>query len=93
MICISLKTKDFEHFFKCFLAIRDSSVMNALFTQNPIFLIELLGFLEVNFFISLYILDIIPPLGVGLVKILFPICRLLIFPINNGLCHKKLYSS
>jgi hypothetical protein len=26
LICISLMTKDFEHFFKCFLAIQDSSV-------------------------------------------------------------------
>jgi hypothetical protein len=30
LICISLMTKDFEHFFRCFSAIRDSSVMNKL---------------------------------------------------------------
>ena len=30
LICISLMTKDFEHFFKCFLAIQDSSVENSV---------------------------------------------------------------
>jgi hypothetical protein len=29
LICISLITKDFEHFFRCFSAIRDSSVVNS----------------------------------------------------------------
>jgi hypothetical protein len=28
MICISLRTKDVEHFFKCFSTIQDSSVEN-----------------------------------------------------------------
>jgi hypothetical protein len=31
-ICISLITKDFEHFYKYFSAIRDSSVVNSLFS-------------------------------------------------------------
>ena len=30
LICISLITKDFEHFFKCFSAIQDSSVVNSV---------------------------------------------------------------
>jgi hypothetical protein len=29
LICISLITKDFEHFFRCFSAIRDSSIVNS----------------------------------------------------------------
>ena len=33
LICISLMTKDFEHFFKCFSAIQDSSVVNSLFSS------------------------------------------------------------
>jgi hypothetical protein len=47
LICISLITKDFEHFFKCFSAIRDSSVVNSLFSSIPHFLIGLFGFLEI----------------------------------------------
>jgi hypothetical protein len=43
LVYISLMTKDFEHFFKCFSAIRDSSVINSLFSSVPCFLIELFG--------------------------------------------------
>ena len=52
LICISLMTKDFEHFFRCFSAIQFSSVENSLFISVPHFLIGLLGSLESNFFIS-----------------------------------------
>jgi hypothetical protein len=44
LICISLMTKDFEQFFKCFLAIQDSSVVDSLFITIPDFLIGLFGF-------------------------------------------------
>jgi hypothetical protein len=37
LICISLMTKDAEHFFKCFSAIWDSSVENSLFSSVPHF--------------------------------------------------------
>ena len=37
VICISLMSKDVEHFFKCFSAIRDSSVENSLFSFVPHF--------------------------------------------------------
>jgi hypothetical protein len=30
LICTSLMTRDFDHFFKCFSAIVDSSVVNSL---------------------------------------------------------------
>jgi hypothetical protein len=53
-------TKDFEHFFKCFSAIQDSSIMNSLFSSIPHFLIVLFGFLKVSFLSSLYIFDISP---------------------------------
>jgi hypothetical protein len=36
LICISLITKDFEHFFSCFSAIWDSSVVNSLFSSIPL---------------------------------------------------------
>jgi hypothetical protein len=78
LICIPLITKDFEHFFKCFSAIWDSSVVNSLFSSIPQFWLDsfcfyfcLLLLLLVSSLCSLHILDIISPLDVGLVKI-FP---------------------
>ena len=62
-------TKDPEHFFKCFLAIQDSSVENSLCSSVPQFLIGLFGVLESNFLSSLYILDTCPLSDVGLVKV------------------------
>jgi hypothetical protein len=69
LICIFLMTKDFEHFFMCFLAIQYSSVENSLFSSVPHFLTRLFGSLESNFLSSLYVLDISPLRDVGLVKI------------------------
>ena len=69
LICISLITKDFEYFFRCFSAICDSSAVNSQFSSIPCFLIGLFGFLLVSFLISLYTLDISPLLDLGLVKI------------------------
>jgi hypothetical protein len=37
LICISPMTKDIEHFFRCFSAIRYSSVKNSLFSSVPHF--------------------------------------------------------
>jgi hypothetical protein len=51
LICISLMTKDVEHFFRCFSAIQVSSVENSLFTYFP-FLIGLFGSLKSNFLSS-----------------------------------------
>jgi hypothetical protein len=64
-------TKDFEHFFKCFPAIPDSSVVNSLFCCVLKFLIGLFVVLEVNFLSSLYILDTSPLSDVGSVKTFF----------------------
>jgi hypothetical protein len=69
LICISLKSKDIEHFFRCFSANQVSSVENSLFSSVPHFLTGLFGSLESNFLNSLYILDISPLSDVGLVKI------------------------
>jgi hypothetical protein len=44
LICISLITKYFEHFFRCFSAIRDSSVVKSWFSSIPHFLIGFLWF-------------------------------------------------
>jgi hypothetical protein len=68
-MCIFLIIKGGEHFFRCFLVIQDSSVEKSLFSSVAQFLIGLFGFLESNFLISLYILDISPLSNVGLVKI------------------------
>ena len=53
LICISLMTKDFEHFFKCFSAIWYFSVENSLFITAPYFSTGLFGLLESNFLCSL----------------------------------------
>ena len=71
LIFISLMTKDFEHFFKCFSALWDYSVVNSRFSSIPHFLTGLFGFLETSYLSSLYILDISPLSDIGLVKI-FP---------------------
>jgi len=81
-ICISLITKNFEHFFMCFLVIQDSSVVNSILH----FSIGLFVFLVVSFLSFLYILDISPLLNVALVKIFFPIYMLLICPIEYVVC-------
>jgi hypothetical protein len=91
LICISLMMKDVEHFFRCFSAIRDSSVVNSWFSSIPHFLIGLFHFLVINFLSFLYILDISPLSDVGLVKIFFPICRLPICLIDYGLCFTEAF--
>jgi hypothetical protein len=70
LICISLVIKDVEHFFRCFSAIRYSSVKKSLFSSVPHYLIGLFGFLESIFLSSLYILANSPLSELGLVKIL-----------------------
>jgi len=69
LICISLMTKDVEHFFRCFSAIHHCSAVNSLFSSELHFLIGLFLSLRSNFMISLYILDISPLSVEGLVKI------------------------
>ena len=64
LMCISLMTKDVEHFFKYFSATYTSSVVNSLFISMLHFLIGLFVVLEVNLS-SLYILDISPLLGMA----------------------------
>jgi hypothetical protein len=68
-ICIFLMIKDIEHFFRCFSAIRYSSVENSLFSPVPQFLIGLFVFPESNFLSFIYIFDISPLSNLGLVKI------------------------
>jgi hypothetical protein len=69
LICISLVTKDVEHFFSCFSAIQCSSIENPSFSFVAHFLIGLFSSLESNFLTSLHIVNISPPSDIGLVKI------------------------
>ena len=55
LIYFSLKTKDFEQFLKCLLAIWESSVEDLLFKSVPHFLTRLLVFWCTVFFSDLYI--------------------------------------
>jgi hypothetical protein len=93
LICVSLMTKDFEHFFKSFLAIQDSSLVNSLFGS----LIGLFGLLEVSVLRSLLILNISPLSDVGLVTFFWffclPFCRLPICLIDDVLCLSEAFSS
>lgn len=67
---------------------------NSLFSSIlHFFLIGLFGFLVVKFLCSLYVMDISPLTDVGLVKIFFPICRLLISTIDYAPDLQKLFSS
>jgi hypothetical protein len=72
LICISMITKDFEHFFSCFSAIQDSSVVDSWFSSIPHILMGSYVFSVIKFLSSLYILDISPLSDVGLVKMFFP---------------------
>jgi hypothetical protein len=78
LICIFLMIKDVEQLFRCFSAIRYSSVEDSLFSSVPLLLIGLFGFLESTLLSSLYILVISPLSDLGLVKI---------FPQSVGCLH------
>jgi hypothetical protein len=47
-------TKDFEHFFRCFSAIQDSSVVNSLFSSIPPFFDWVVYVLVVSFLSSFF---------------------------------------
>jgi hypothetical protein len=78
LICISLMIKDFEHFFRCFSAIRYSSGENSLFSSEHHFLIVLYNFLVStllsSLYIFLYIYWILVPYLIKIGKDPFPIC-------------------
>jgi len=69
LICISLMTKNVEHFCICFSAIQHSSAVNSLFSSERHFLIGLFVSLQSNFLGSLHIFDMSPLSVVALVKI------------------------
>jgi hypothetical protein len=65
--------------------------VNFLFTSIPHLSIGLfVCFFVISFLSSLYILDIIPLLDVGLVKF-FPVCQLLICSIDSVLCLTEVF--
>ena len=68
LICVFLVAKSIEHFFRCLLAIRESSVETSLFGSVPQCLIGLFGLLVFDFLSSLHILDICPLSDIGLMK-------------------------
>ena len=92
LICISLMTKDVEHFLKCLSAILDSSVESSLFRSVLHFFIGLCVLLVTNFLSSLCILMIRPLSDVGLVKIFSHSvgCRFVLLTVSFAL--QKLFS-
>ena len=68
-----------------------SSVENSLFSSVPHLLTALFGFMDSNFLISLYILDISTLLDIGLVKTFSPNSQLPFCPIESVLCLTKLF--
>jgi len=87
LICISLMTKDVQHFFRSFSAIPHSSPENSLFSSEPHFSIGLFVSLRSNFLSYLYILDISPLSVVGLVKIFSQsvVCRFVLTTVSFAL--------
>jgi hypothetical protein len=67
LICISLMTKDADHFFKGFSGLWYSSLEISLSKLCTPFFMELFEFLQFSFLSSLYILDISPLSDIGLV--------------------------
>jgi hypothetical protein len=55
-----LVSKDLEYFFNCFSFLKDFSIVNSLVSSALHFLMGYLGFLEVNFLSSFFILNISP---------------------------------
>lgn len=64
-------SKDIEYFFRCFLAITDSSLRIICLTLYPILKFNNLIMLVSNFLSYLYIMAISPLLHIGKVKIFF----------------------
>lgn len=71
LICISLMNNDYEHFFKYFLSIHDSSVENSVYLCTPVFFNWVIRFVGVKFLSSIYILRICPQSDVELMTIFF----------------------
>jgi len=79
-------TKDIEHFFRCFSAIRHSSAVNSFFSSEQ-FLIGLFVSVQSNFLSSLYVLYVSPLSVVQLVKIFSQSvgCRFVLTTVSFGL--------
>ena len=71
LICISWIKKVFDHFFRFFSAVWNSSVGNSWFSPTPHILLCFFFLFVVRFLSSLYIFDIIPLSDVRWVKIFF----------------------
>ena len=85
LICISLMTKDVEHFLKCLSAILDSFVESSLFRSVLNFLLDYLFFwCQVSWVLCIFGDQSSVSCGVG--EDLFPFCRLLFCLVNHVLC-------
>jgi hypothetical protein len=85
-------TKDVEHFFQCFLALRNPSVEKSRFSSQHYILFQFIGLLVSNFLSSLSTLAVSPLLAVGLVKIFshYLGCNFVILMVSFAL--QKLFS-
>jgi len=92
LFCISLMTKDVEHFFMCFSAVQYNSAENVFFSSKPHLLTGVFGSLYSNFLCFVYTLDISPLSDAGLVKIFSQSVGCLFVLMTLSFALQKLFS-
>ena len=87
LICISLKIKDFEYFFKCFFVTRESSVENVFYPCTLLLKLGYLGCYCLTSWIVCKFWDVSSLSDIGLAKILSQliVCQLVLLMVSIAL--------
>ena len=91
LICISLMTKDVEHFLKCLSAILDSSVESSLFRSVLQFLNWIMWSFGVQFLEFFVYFGDQTSVWCGVSEDLFPFCRLSFCLVDHVLCFTEAF--